>query len=168
MRINKDQNGFGSVSLFWTCSKKQYGVTHQLRIITVKHGSTTEYYGLLRFTTVTAGLKPYSSGMLICECVTQALSLFSVNKSVQTIPCMVIDLDEISLTTTFPCDTDLYFFCSRSLNIFWLTFSIKFFFGHVNQYILDTLHRNRPWWYLLNCYLSVGPSPWLFLFKATS
>ena len=35
-------------------------------------GSTTEYYGLLRSTTVTAGLNPYSSGMLIRECVTQA------------------------------------------------------------------------------------------------
>ena len=35
-------------------------------------GSTTEYYGLLRLTTVTAGLNPYSSWMLIRECVTQS------------------------------------------------------------------------------------------------
>ena len=32
------------------------------------------------------------------------------------IPCMGIDLDEISLTATFPVDPNLDFFCSRSLN----------------------------------------------------
>ena len=47
------------------------------------------------------------------------LSLFSVTLiSTDSIPCMGIDLDDISLTATFPCDPDLDFSCSRSLNIF--------------------------------------------------
>ena len=33
--------------------------------------------------------------------------------------CMFIDLDQISSTATFPCDPDLDFLCSRSLNIFY-------------------------------------------------
>ena len=50
----------------------------------VQHGSTTEYYGLLRLTTVTAGLNPYSSGMLIRECVTQALTSCKVTLAVSS------------------------------------------------------------------------------------
>ena len=47
------------------------------------------------------------------------LSLFSVTLiSTDSIPCMGIDLDEFSLSVTFPCDPDLDFFCSRSLNNF--------------------------------------------------
>ena len=47
------------------------------------------------------------------------LSLFSVTLiSTDSIPCMGIDLDQISLTATFLCDPDLDFFCSRSLNNF--------------------------------------------------
>ena len=38
--------------------------------------------------------------------------------STDLIPCMGIDLDEISWTATFPCDPDLHFFRSRSLNNF--------------------------------------------------
>ena len=83
---------------------------------------------------------------------------------------MGIDLDEISLTATFPFDPDLDFFCSRSLNNFWpdckaipayglmmsvrpsvcpsvniwLTSVFKFVIGHINQYRLYTLHGNRP------------------------
>ena len=40
------------------------------------------------------------------------------SESGPTIPCMGIDLDDISLTATFLCDPDLDFFCSRSLNNF--------------------------------------------------
>ena len=47
------------------------------------------------------------------------LSLFSVTLiSTDSIPCMGIDLDEISLTAIFPFDPDLDLFCSRSLNNF--------------------------------------------------
>ena len=47
------------------------------------------------------------------------LSLFSVILiSTDSKPGMGIDLDEISLTVTFPCDPDLDFFCSRSRNNF--------------------------------------------------
>ena len=53
-----------------------------------------------------------------------------------------------------------------SVNI-WLTSAFKFVLGHINQYRLDTLHGNRPWWDLLNCNLSLWPWPWLFLFKVT-
>ena len=51
-----------------------------------------------------------------------------------------------------------------SVNI-WLTSAFKFVLGHINQYRLDTLHVNRPWWDLLNCDLSLWPWPSLFLFK---
>ena len=55
-----------------------------------------------------------SVNILVNLCV---LSLFSVTIiSINSIPC--IDFDEISLTVTFPCDSDLDFFCSRSLNNF--------------------------------------------------
>ena len=47
------------------------------------------------------------------------LSLFSVALiGTDSIPCMGIDLDDVSLNVTFPCDPDLDFFCSRSLNNF--------------------------------------------------
>ena len=48
---------------------------------------------------------------------------------------------------------------------FWLTSVFKLVLGHINQYRLNTLHGNRPWWDLLNCTLSLWPWPWLFLFK---
>ena len=50
---------------------------------------------------------------------------------------------------------------------FWLTFAFKFILGHINQYRLDTLYGNRPWWDLLNCNFSLWPWPSLFLFKVT-
>ena len=43
-------------------------------------------------------------------------SFFVTLISTDLMTCMGIDLDEISLTATFPCDPD--FFCSRSLNNF--------------------------------------------------
>ena len=45
---------------------------------------------------------------------------------------------------------------------FWLTSGFKFVLCHINQYRLETLHGNRPWWDLLNCDLSLWPWPWLF------
>ena len=48
-----------------------------------------------------------------------------------------------------------------SVNI-WLTSVFKFVLGHINQYRLDTLHGNRPWWDLLNCDLSLWSWPSLF------
>ena len=56
---------------------------------------------------------------------------------------------------------------SVRLSTFWLTSVFKFILGHINQYRLDTLHGNRPWWDLLNCDLSLWPWPSLFLFKVT-
>ena len=53
-----------------------------------------------------------------------------------------------------------------SVNI-WLTSAFKFVLGHINQYRLDTLHGNRPWWDFLNCDLSLWPWPSIFLFKVT-
>ena len=51
--------------------------------------------------------------------IDQRLSLFSVTLiSTDSVPCMGIDLDEISLTAIFPCDPDLDFFCSKSHNNF--------------------------------------------------
>ena len=50
---------------------------------------------------------------------------------------------------------------------FWLNSAFKFVLGQINQYRLDTLHGNRPWWDLFNCDLSLQPWPWLFLFKVT-
>ena len=49
----------------------------------------------------------------------------------------------------------------------WLTSAFKFVLGHIIHYRLDTLHGNRPWWYLLNCDLSLWPLPWLFFFNVT-
>ena len=56
---------------------------------------------------------------------------------------------------------------SVRLSTFWLTSAFKFVLGSINQYRLDTLHGNKPWWDLLNCDLSLWPWPWLFLFKVT-
>ena len=57
-----------------------------------------------------------SVNILVNRCV---LSLFSITLiSTDSKPCMGIDLDEISLTATFPCDPDLDFSCSRPLNNF--------------------------------------------------
>ena len=56
---------------------------------------------------------------------------------------------------------------SVRLSTFWLTSAFKFVLGSINQYRLDTLHGNRPWWDLLNCDLSLWPWPWLFLFKVS-
>ena len=56
---------------------------------------------------------------------------------------------------------------SVCLSTFWLTCVFKFVLGHINQYRLDTLHGNGPWWDLLNCDLSLWPWPSLFLFKVT-
>ena len=56
---------------------------------------------------------------------------------------------------------------SICLSTFWLTSAFKFVLIHINQYRLDTLHGNRPWWYFLNCDLSLWPWPSLFLFKVT-
>ena len=54
--------------------------------------------------------------ILVNLCV---LSSFSVTLiSTDSIPCIGIDLDEMSLNATFPCDPDLDVFCSRSLNNF--------------------------------------------------
>ena len=51
--------------------------------------------------------------------VNLCLSSFSVTLiSTDLIPCIGIDLGEISWTTTFPCDPDLHFSCSRSLKNF--------------------------------------------------
>ena len=51
---------------------------------------------------------------------------------------------------------------SVCLSTFWLTSVFKFVLGRINQYRLDTLHGNRPWWDLLNCDLSLWS--WLSLF----
>ena len=56
---------------------------------------------------------------------------------------------------------------SVCLSTFWLTSAFKFVLSHINQYRLDTVHGNRPWWDLLNCDLSLWPWPSLFLFKVT-
>ena len=92
-------------------------------------GSTTEYYGLLRSTTVTAGLNPYSSGMLIRECVTQALGPRKMrvpysDRSVRTCVCASVRLERngyvnfavpigatfSKLVPTVHLDTNLYFY----------------------------------------------------------
>ena len=46
---------------------------------------------------------------------------------------MGIDLYEISLTATFPCDPDLDFFVQGHLKL-WLTFVLKFAFIYINDY----------------------------------
>ena len=51
---------------------------------------------------------------------------------------------------------------SVRLSTIWLTSAFKFVLGRINQYRLDTLHGNRPWWDLLNCDLFLWPWPSLF------
>ena len=96
----------------------------------------------------------YGLMMSVCLSVRQhfgwplCLSLFSVILiRTDSIPCMGIDLNEISLNTTFPCDPDLYFSCSRSLNILQyitcrLTFAFKFVLSGSSLILLPLLW---PW-----------------------